>query len=235
VANYKFYAAFTVSEEYSVMYNGKSLGFLPLESNVQVNKSIVYAGKAWYITAIDMEKKIIYLIPSKNGKAPSFAGMSPDIHTVVTQRMHRLLKCEAYYSYLDTTANQFIKEAREYYTHNIAGRYLYCTDKEIQVLTWLGTSTNLAIQHLLRYHDVKATCTGIGISIDSAYSVEQVMAAFKQISDEDIPPLNTLFEERSIITKNKWDWVIPFDLLCESYSSLYLSLTDAHKWIGSIV
>ena len=52
--------------------------------------------------------------------------------------------------------------------------------------------------------------------------------------NEDIP-LDMLLTKSKNLQREKWDWVLPENLLYKNYASLYLNLNEAKKWLEGFI
>ncbi len=232
VNHYSFYTAFVSDEEFRVVAGGHTLGSLPVSQMLTVGQRILFAGKTWVVDAIDEAQKTIFVTRAKGGIPPIFSGGAGRRHTRVRQCMKTLLESDDVPPFLDDVAKRFLTEARDAYaTHDLANNQIIDQGSQLQVLTWLGDAANEAIACLLRRRGYTANAAGPGVEVmKSEHRTEDIMDALIDAGIDDPPPLEMLLVEVSNLQREKWDWVLPGDLLRKAYVSLYLDLDEALQW-----
>lgn len=117
VDHYSFYAVFNTSEEYRLIAEGRELGVLPVDSIVSAGMDMIFAGRRWTIMEIHDKDRVILLMPSTAGGAPSFGGEPGDIHDRVIEKMFDILEGDGTFFYMDRMSLQMLEEARNNYAH----------------------------------------------------------------------------------------------------------------------
>lgn len=141
VEHYTFYAAFGTPEEYRVVAAGKVLGTLPVDFAVVVGSAIIFAGKRWRVTAVDVLTKVIDVAPDPSGQPPKFSGSPGLLHDAVAQSMRAVYESEEVPPYLDATAKELLAEARSNYRFRGLHRtsVVGLTARQSVVFPWRGT------------------------------------------------------------------------------------------------
>ena len=73
-----FLAAFTASQEFQILSEGRPLGSLPIDRPLTVGTFIIFAGRRWEVIDCNMSDKIIQVRPAGAGTAPKFSGWAAE-------------------------------------------------------------------------------------------------------------------------------------------------------------
>ena len=150
VNSFKFYGVFVESEEYTVRSESQELGTVCLPP--PVGEKLAIAGHVWVVLDVDHKRHLVYCEQVK-GSIPAYFGECPgDLHTMILQRMRRVLKEDKQYPYLMKNAVARLEQARYTAEHSGAadtplinlGGNMWC------LLPWVGTYTFLAMERFLK-------------------------------------------------------------------------------------
>ncbi len=148
VEHYSFYAVFQTPEEFRVVYDGKTLGTLPVDSPLGTGMSIIFSGRRWRVLEVHERDQVILVSPDQAGVPPKFGGGTGIIHTVVVERMRSVLSSQVLPAYLDETAADVLSSARSAFTElGMDQQAIYqLSDDHYLLATWAGTiaTTSLA-------------------------------------------------------------------------------------------
>ncbi len=234
VNHYTFYAAFPDEDEYSIIAGGNTLGTLPVDQLLMPGQRILFAGKTWLVEVIDEEKRTIYVKRASANQPPLFKGERGRTLTKVRQRMRELLASAEPLVYLDSVAHRFLNEGRENYNQRMmATTMLRDAGDSVLVFTWLGDAGNEALACLLTYHGFQALHHEIGIEVKKTQNIEaeNIANALRDIALLPPPSPEELLKGAKNLAREKWDWVLPEDLLARSYASSHLDLDEAIGWL----
>ena len=150
VNSFKFYGVFVESEESTVRSESQELGTVCLPP--PVGEKLAIAGHVWVVLDVDHKRHLVYCEQVK-GSIPAYFGECPgDLHTMILQRMRRVLKEDKQYPYLMKNAVARLEQARYTAEHSGAadtplinlGGNMWC------LLPWVGTYTFLAMERFLK-------------------------------------------------------------------------------------
>ncbi|WP_394827335.1 DEAD/DEAH box helicase [Pendulispora albinea] len=110
VDHYTFYAAFHAPEELRVLHGDDVLG--TLAEVPPPGEHVIFAGRRWRVDAIDMERRAVFVSPSKGGKPPAFISPPGLVHPEVHRKMRELLLGGNEPAYLDDVAKAILKSSR---------------------------------------------------------------------------------------------------------------------------
>ena len=150
VNNFKFYAVFVESEEYTVRCGSQELG--TIVKPPPVGEKIAIAGHVWIVEEIDHKRRLIYCEQVK-GIVPAFFGLCPgDINTRILERMKKVLEEEVQYKYLMKNSVARLEKARFSAKNSmILSEPLVCLGGDMWCLfPWLGTYAFFAIERFLK-------------------------------------------------------------------------------------
>jgi ATP-dependent helicase Lhr and Lhr-like helicase len=228
VNHYTFYAAFPDTQEYRLRQSGKDLGTLPLPGAPARGDVITFAGRRWRIESIDHEKRLVDLTASDMRKLPKTFSDGTPVHGRVRQEMRALLEGEESPAWLDATALSLLRDARrQYKTLNLAKTAYAVEGSTVYLFAWEGDRTQTALVAFLASHGIEASNKGMCIKVDGA-TPHILTTVLAQIAAQACPSPEQILTKNSIKNLEKWDWVLPDDLLLSSYASRALALGDAH-------
>lgn len=150
VNNFKFYAVFKESEEYTVRFGSEELGTIVLPP--PPGEKIAIAGHVWVVEEVDHKRRLVYCDAVK-GQVPAYFGQCPgDINTKILERMRQVLNEDKAYPYLMKNAVARLEQARR--TADLSGvcrKPLICLGGDMWALfPWLGTYAFLAMERFLK-------------------------------------------------------------------------------------
>jgi ATP-dependent Lhr-like helicase len=232
VNHYTFYAAFATEEEYRIASGSKTLGTLPISQSLAAGQRILFGGKTWTVEDVDESLKTVFVVPARGGTPPLFDGGGSKTHTKVRQRMRELLDSSEVPGFLDSTAKRFLSEGRaNFAAMELPALKVLDQGNELLLLTWLGDSANEALAWLLGSKGYVAQAAGPGVEvIKRGASIEKITSSLHSIATEALPPLNVLLPDIERLQREKWDWVLPDDLIRKGFTATNLNLTEAKTW-----
>ena len=236
VNHYSFYAVFVTPEEFRLIADGKVLGQIPIQSTLEEGQNIIFAGKTWVVEQIDESSKVIYVTHTVSGKTIRFSSDTLGLHTLVRQRMRKLLESTEIPEFLtDEVAIRFLKEGRKaYLDRHLSERFLIDVGKSYYLFTWKGDSTNQAIQYLLNLNGYKTFADGPGIFVMKTHLIDEILSTLYKMNDANTSITESLLDNVQNLCKEKWDWALPRNLLQKSYMRNNLDFEGAFNWIKEI-
>lgn len=225
INSFEFYSAFTSGEEFRLLAEGRTLGSLPISRPLTVGQRIIFAGRRWRIQKIETVEKIILVSVDPGGAPPSFDGLGGRVHDRVREEMKCVLSENEPISFLDHVASEMLGEARDWFRFaNLAEQRVIADGSGVLVLTWRGDWLNDALALLLTARGCETSNEGVVLRVSSA-SVDRVKQLLSEIAQQDSPAIADLKVNPKDAIKEKWDWVLPVDLLLRSFASSELDLS----------
>ncbi len=235
VNHYSFYAAFKSDEEYRIVYQGKSLGALPISRAITLDSYLIFAGKRWRVKELDEKQKVIIVIRDKSGKAPHFFGCGSRLHDRVREEMQEVLRSQQKITFLDAIAADLLDEGRFHYQQlGIDSNPILQMGREVLIFTCKGDSVHDTLVLMFRQREICATNEGLYISVeaDSVDVVQNLLLDFSEGVSISEDSLANFVKNKA---QEKWDWLLSENLLNKNYASLYLDLENARKAAKEII
>lgn len=245
-SHYSFYAAFKTPEEYQIIYQGKPLGTLPIDSMIVEQQYIIFGGKKWLVISIDSEKRIVIVERAKGGIPPLFGGGSLSVHTVVRQEMLKIFIERDYridvddqsIDYINPNAKELFNESVEnFYQLGLDSNWLIETSSTVYIFTWLGDKANNALVVLLTLSGYMVGNDGGVIDIrksandEDKISAAEIQRCLKRILRQGLPTAEQLAKQVPLKSLEKFDDFLPENLLCLSYSAIAFDLDELKQWL----
>ena len=236
VNHYEFYTAFISNEEYRIESNGKPLGAISLNNPLTPNMGLIFAGRRWRVLEVDSEAKCIIVRPDKGGAIPYFENSgTPIVHSRIRQRMKEILLDTQEISFLDTTAQKMLKEARDYFrASNLKNTLILEMGGDTFFLTWQGDMLNNTLALMLGSLGLNASNEGVYVCIRNSDKSILCATAKKLLSNRSITPAQLLSEVKNLETE-KWDWALPKSVLEKSFASATLEIEPAMDFLAKVL
>ncbi|MDY0289144.1 MAG: DEAD/DEAH box helicase [Sphaerochaeta sp.] len=231
VNHYSFYAAFDTEKEFRIVSDSKTLGTLPVKSLVAVDDFIIFAGKSWIVTAIDMKSRTIQVSPQRKGKPPVFYSSRGLVHSEVRAMMRKIYEGLALVPYADAVTKRLVEEGqRAYVTNNLKHEDIVQSGSSVFLFSWLGDDVNEALGAIFRWQGFSIYQAGMSIVIPFA-SKKSVFECIGKLRNDQKPTISALLSQADNLEKEKWDWALSRELLEKTYESTNMDLDTAWKWI----
>lgn len=228
VEHYSFYAAFTSTEEFRIVTAGRSIGSMPVSRPLQEGSYLIFAGKRWQVMSVDVEGLVIEVAAAKAGAPPMFEGGSgARIHDRVRQKMYEVLASNTTVPFLDEPGKRLLAEARRNFERlGLKDLKILTLGSTVHLMTWKGDWVNDTIQLCLRSQGLQALNEGVCVAVQKSIP-GAVQRALEGILDQ--PPVSpeALAETVENLITEKWDVVLPIDLLQANYAFAKLDLPSA--------
>jgi ATP-dependent Lhr-like helicase len=232
VNHYSFYAAFAEEAEFRIVTAGRTLGSMPITSPVEEGSFLLFGGKNWRVTQVDIKSKTLTVDPARTGKPPQFVSSGAMVHDVVRARMRAILADTSPLPYVDAVGARLLAEARATFARvQLQEHDIVQQGARILVFTWMGDAANEALVLALRHAGVACQVEGPIIEVQTGCRnvtvLRQILGA---IGNSDPIDPQKLLEGADNLAKEKWDWALPLPLLKRAYASLWLDIPAAQAW-----
>ncbi|MFK8399972.1 DEAD/DEAH box helicase [Pseudomonas sp. BGr12] len=233
INHYDFYSAFVSDEEFRLICDGKALGSLPVSSPLSVDQRIIFAGRRWQVAGVDESAKVVVVKPSPGGAPPLFDGVGARVHDQVREEMKRVLGAAEACPFLDSVGQELLDEARCCFNEFALGRRsLVDVGAKTVVFTWRGDWTNDALAILLKRQGIQCESAGLLLEVES--SSNNVREALQRVAESPAPLVTDLLADVKNMVREKWDWVLPSELLAASFASTYLDIEGARSTASAL-
>jgi ATP-dependent Lhr-like helicase len=227
INHYSFYTAFVTPEEYHLESGGNTLGTLPISHPLSPNSYIIFAGQRWRVTDVDVERRIVQLVPSPAGRAPRFSGGAADIHARVRQEMKAVFESSDSPAFLDATAQTLLTEGREAYNKFGLDRTPFVEyDNNVAIFCWAGDRVHDTLMIQLRDRDLPVERDGIAI-VANDISLAGLIPHLRALAAQG--PADRIELARSVSNKltEKYHVFLGEELLSVDYASSRLDTEGA--------
>jgi ATP-dependent Lhr-like helicase len=226
--HYSFYAAFSSEEEFRIVASGQTLGSMPISRPLVPGSFLIFGGRRWQVISISQEELVIEVRPGSGGMLPSFEGGSGAvIHDRVRDEMRSVLRTDEPIVFLDKMALRFLQEARDTYKRlDLDETLIRQAGNQTQLLLWKGDRIQDTLLLMLQAIGFKGLNEGICISLTDT-APEAVIAALEEFLLDR--PIDAIQLAATVQTKirQKWDSLLPDDLLNASFASENLDVIGA--------
>lgn len=244
--HYSFYASFKTPEEYQIIYQGKPLGTLPIESLIVEKQYLIFAGKKWLVLSVDNDKRVILVEKAKGGLPPLFGGDGITVHDRVRQEMFSIL-CQRDYQilfngqkvdYINATAKQlFAKSVENFSALGLEKNWLIEDGSTVYVFTWLGDKATNALAVLLMQYGYLASNEGGFVAVQKSLSKDEKITAHEIFTFlqsrliQGLPNAQQLACHVPVKTIEKFDEFLPDDLLNLGYGAIAFDVETLRNWL----
>ena len=231
VNHYSFYAAFSTTEEFRLLVDGKLIGSLPISYPLTNGSLLIFAGRRWEVRSVDLEHKVIELMAATGGRAPTFAGCGALVHDKVREEMFRVYTSEDAPIFVDKSSHSLLIEGRKTFLNlRLHERSIIANGPHTLLFVWKGDRIVNTLLVQLRALGLEVTRDSIAITIFRK-SPRDVLTLLKTLSEADPAEPNSLAKEVANKVTEKYDRFLDENLLNAEYASRYLDCIGAWQTI----
>lgn len=236
VNNHEFYAVFVSSEEWRLLWGGRVLGTMPLVDPLSDDSFVVFGGKRWKVVGVDEARRIIDVVPSPGGKPPRFGGSGGAlVHDEVRKEMLAVYRSTDVPAFLDVRARELLAEGRENFKRLGLDRSVFVPRRtDTQVFVWRGDRVRGTLLRALQREGVAVAATPLTLVFDNC-DVDGAEVHIRQLPAEGLPSASALAEGAKAMQRNKYDHLLPDDLLTADYASDTLDVLGADAWLADVI
>ena len=222
--NFKFYAVFNDSEDYTVRCGSDEIG--TITTPPPVGDRFALAGKLWEVEELDVQHKLIYVKSVEGKMEVSWPGDFGEIHTRILERMKQVLAEDTEYPYLKENARVRLENARHLArnTGMLDRCLVHLGGLSWCLFPWLGTRSFRTFRRFILAH-----AKDFKISNVEFESCNYLMFRMEKGSREDLLQALALEAGRGIRCEelvfpgetpvySKYDPYIPADLLRRAFA-----------------
>ncbi len=225
INNYKFYAVFKDSEDYTVRCDSEEIG--TITTPPPVGDRFALAGKVWEAKEIDIPRKLIFVKPVEGKMEVSWPGDSGEIHTRLVESMRDVLFNGKDYAFLGDNAKQRLRDARAVAKNaGMADKMLiYLGGQSYVLFPWLGTRSFRTLRRFMQKNsgelgifDIQSEgCCYIKFKAKVGFG-EILLEKISEIINRDGLDVKLLVSSGEYPIMDKFDDCIPPELLREAYA-----------------
>jgi ATP-dependent Lhr-like helicase len=226
-----FYAAFATPSEFTLVAGDQTLGTMPIRTMPKVGQNIIFSARRWTIDAVDLERRRLVLKPSRRGSKPKFVSDFGEIHREVRQQMAAWLASTAEPAYLDATALDLLRKARDFAASSAIGPRWVAPLSDTASLwwTWTGTREQRTLMAVLAELNVEAYDRGVAIECECRAS-----DLWQRLHRRSTQPLDLhkLASATECVARRKYDDLFPKELLIHSVAEDLMEPVTLSDYIG---
>lgn len=232
VNQYRFYAVFQESEEFTVRSESQEIG--TIVQPPPAGEKIAIAGHVWVVDEVDYDRHLVYCTKVK-GKVPAYFGDCPgDIQTKILERMRQVLCEDKQYPYLMKNAGARLALARHTAANSgLLIEPLICMGGEMWALfPWIGSYAFLALERFLKIKCAERLHLS-GLAPSRPYFLTFKMKAdkaefFRVLAEEAEKPFDPmdLVYPNEIPLFEKYDQYVPAELVRKGFAYGILAVDE---------
>lgn len=240
VGHYTFYAVFSTPEEYRVVHGTKTIGQLPIDSMVmQEEQFIIFGGQRWKVTGINPDEKVITVERAKGGNPPRFGGQGIGLHDMIRQEMLSIYQSGDYriavgnqkVDYADQSASSLFKEGVDYFNRTgLSEQAMIYEQGNVYIFPWLGDKIVNTLSALLINKGFLVSQYAGVVEVQKV-SLEIIQSCLKEMRTEELPSCEELAARTSVKHLEKFDNLLPENLLNLSYGHRVFDIEGVRKWL----
>ncbi len=239
VNQYTFYAVFKTPDEFRVVNGAKTIGQLPIDAMILPNQHIIFAGRRWQVIDVDTDSKVIYVEKTKGGKPPKFGGEGLGIHDLVRKEMlsiyksgdHRISTANGMVDYADTEAKELFREGVEFFERaELRKRSVIEQAGHAYIFPWRGDKIVNTLSAILLMKGFRASHFAGVIEVQKTTS-DSVISSLRSVLHSGLPSDSELAETVPEKHIEKFDELLPEDLLTEGFGRRMFDVDGAEGWL----
>jgi ATP-dependent Lhr-like helicase len=204
---------------------------MPITRPLSPDSYLIFAGRRWQVVSVSSNDKVVEVKPAAGGTVPKFNGtMGADIHDSVREEMRKILRSGFPVPFLDAKGQELLRGARENYDRmGLDHKWILQNGGEVQILLWCGDVVKDTLALMLQQRGKRSAYEG-GLSIPvKGAPAEAVRELLKELADG--PAISPLELASSVQNKigEKWDGLLPVELLDASFASAKLDVEGARN------
>lgn len=238
--NYKFYAVFQDSEDFTVRAGSEEIG--TITTPPPAGDRFALAGRVWEVEDVDISRRLVF-VHLVNGKMEvSWPGDGGEIHTKLLLMMRRVLLSDKQYPYLSENASVRLSDARHLAQRaGLQSKNLVSLGGQSYVLfPWFGTVSFRTLRRILKTYaaelgisDIESQgCCYITFKAKDGAS-EHLERAICDILENLGEDTERLVGAAECPVYDKYDEFIPPELLRRAYAADRLQLNELRsRYLG---
>mgnify|MGYP003148705291 CR=1 FL=1 len=239
VNQYTFYAVFKTPDEFRVVNGTKTIGQLPVDAMILPNQHIIFAGRRWKVIDVDTDSKVIYVEKTKGGKPPRFGGEGLGIHDLVRKEMlaiyqsgeYRISTASGMVDYADTAAKELFREGVDFFERaELRKRSVIEQEGHAYIFPWRGDKIVNTLSAILLMKGFRASHFAGVIELQKTTS-DSVMSSLRSVLQSGLPSDSELAETVPEKHIEKFDDLLPEDLLTEGFGRRMFDVDGAEDWL----
>lgn len=212
-AGHDFYAVFKTADEFRIVADGKTLGTIPIDTNLVPGQTIIFNGRRWRILLIDPRARLVEVKATDAALPPSFGGEFSGVHDRVAAAMKDTLTKIDVPAFLDSGARQLLDEARAaFFDMGLDRTALLESGGDCTLFPWVGSIKLETFALALMDRGFDASATGHIIEMTNC-GLADVAEVIREMAEASPPTGDKLARHAAKLYREKYDHFLPDDLL----------------------
>lgn len=234
VNHYSFYSAFTSSEEYRLVADGRTLGSLPVEHPLMPGTFVIFGGRRWQVVSVDSQQKVIQLTAAAGGRAPVFTGGSGHINDTVRRRMRDVYRSIDVPRYLDRTAMELLEQGRRtFHQMGLHAHSIQPDGNDSRLFAWRGDKIMNTLAVTLATQGLRVGQEGVSLSV-SGMAAPNLHALVTDLAASQPPSSEALAGTVKNTAVEKYDEYLSPALAARGYAASHLDVRGAWQALADI-
>lgn len=234
IDHYSFYSAFTSEVEFRVIHGGKTLGSMPVASNIRKGSLIIFAGRRWSVSDVDERRQIIEVREATGARPPRFGGVAGDVADRVRLTMRQLYRIEQTPTYVDDSANTLLAEGRAAYRrYGLDETFVIEHGGGTILLPWRGDRTLRTMSLALTRIGYAVGVDGVALTIKET-TTKELVGAIAGMLELARPSAIDLAREVVVRERDKYDRYLDEDLLLGAVAARSIDVNAAWEAFGEV-
>lgn len=225
VNDYHFLAVFIVPEYYLVKDENRAIG--TVDKIYPQGTRFALAGRTWETLEVNQKAKVLFvkLVPGIS-TVDWDVDFTADLHTVLVQKMKRILSCSEQYPYLSDSCRERLAEIRYLACNSgiLENVVTQLSEKKYAIFPWVGTRQLFTLHFLLLERGFKSkilwrTCIYLEITFSgkATEARAQIESALREIAEMDDEDLRRLPLPDQVQIDHKYNEFVPPELLQKEF------------------
>jgi ATP-dependent Lhr-like helicase len=227
VNSHKFLTVFEAPEYLLVKDENRTIG--TVDTVYPVGTRFSLAGLTWEVLDVNEKSKVIFVKKVPGVSVVDWeAVFDGELHTVLVQKIRRVLLSDVMYPYLSESCKERITELR-YITQNsgiLKNLVTQLSNKRFAIFPWIGTRQLLTLHYALLDKSIPNTMpwyTSVYIEAVFSGTAQELEAIVRDITRSEINPYDLPIPPKTKI-RAKYNEFIPADLLRKQFVEDYLDM-----------
>ncbi|MGN0915467.1 MAG: DEAD/DEAH box helicase [Succinivibrio sp.] len=235
LTDWGFYAAFDIPKEFTIDHDGRVIGTVPLNYDLDVDTTFIFAGRGWRVNYFSAERRLIGVKPYQYDAQPLLInGSSGHIHDYVRRKMFEIYNEEIIPPYLNSVAKEHLLTGISLFKEFCLGKKLFIESPQgIALFPWRGDKVIRTIIFMLKKENIKATAYKSHIELGFTPLDTLKVAVYNLLSQDHIDPADLVRKLRNI-DRDKHDAYISTELKQMAYAHNELDVDGALEYFKKL-
>ncbi len=234
-SDWSFYSVFKTADDFVIEHDHREIGRIPLTTIPEKGECFVFAGKAWEVHFVSVERRILGVKPSDRLASPlnGNSGLG-QICDEACKRMKMLYQQPQCPPYLNQQAREHFARGAAFFAHyDLAHQLFIEVPAGIALFPFQGSRAQFTLALLLRRELVHAQLKGRHILVEYC-SRDNLKSAVRRLIDK--PPQNAheLIGKIVHLEENKYDEFISRPLQELAFAHSHLDLAGAYGFLKQL-